>query len=56
VRGEPSEIHEAPGWALLGLGLAALPFALLLAMADVLQGAAVRGACAAMRAARGERL
>lgn len=51
-----SEIHDAPGWALLLAGLAALPFALLLAGWDVMQGAAVRSCCAAMRAARGERL
>jgi hypothetical protein len=57
---EPSEIHEASGWVLIAAGLVSLAFApaLLLAwplsMLDRAGLAAVRGACAAMRAARGE--
>ncbi len=42
---------NAAPWALL-----LMPWAWALAMFDVMQGAAVRGCCEAMRAARGERL
>lgn len=45
------EFKGAPSWALLLWGLGAL----WLAGWDVMQGAAVRNSCAAMRVARGER-
>lgn len=46
------ELNDAPGLILVLMGLAALPFALLLAGFDVMQGAAVRATCAAIRAGR----
>lgn len=48
------DMQDAPGGALLLWGLLALPWALALALGDVMQGAAVRGCCAALKAARGE--